>query len=29
MQRLDVMYPNGAGPNGTTTLPGVIMFHGG
>ena len=29
MQRLDVMYPNGAGPTGTTTLPGVIMFHGG
>jgi acetyl esterase/lipase len=29
MQRLDVIYPNGAGPSGTTTLPGVIMFHGG
>jgi acetyl esterase/lipase len=29
MQRLDIMYPNGAGPTGTTTLPGVIMFHGG
>ena len=29
MQRLDVIYPNGAGPKGTTTLPGVIMFHGG
>ena len=29
MQRLDVMYPNAAGPMGTTTLPGVIMFHGG
>ncbi len=29
MQRLDVIYPNGAGPNGTKTLPGVIMFHGG
>ena len=29
MQRLDVMYPNGAGPNGNVTLPGVIMFHGG
>jgi acetyl esterase/lipase len=29
MQRLDVMYPVGAGPKGTTTLPGVIMFHGG
>lgn len=29
MQRLDVIYPNGSGPNGTKTLPGVIMFHGG
>jgi acetyl esterase/lipase len=29
MQRLDVMYPNADGPQGTTTLPGVIMFHGG
>ncbi len=29
MQRLDIIYPNGAGPTGTTTLPGVIMFHGG
>ena len=29
MQRLDVMYPNAAGPKGTTTLPGIIMFHGG
>jgi acetyl esterase/lipase len=29
MQRLDVMYPNSAGPKGTTALPGVIMFHGG
>jgi acetyl esterase/lipase len=29
MQRLDVIYPNGAGPGGTATLPGVIMFHGG
>ena len=29
MQRLDVMYPTAAGPKGTTTLPGVIMFHGG
>lgn len=29
MQRLDVIYPNAAGPRGTTTLPGVIMFHGG
>jgi acetyl esterase/lipase len=28
-QRLDVIYPNNAGPNGTQTLPGVIMFHGG
>lgn len=29
MQRLDVMYPTGAGPKGTQVLPGVIMFHGG
>ena len=29
MQRLDVIYPTSAGPIGTTTLPGVIMFHGG
>jgi acetyl esterase/lipase len=29
MQRLDVIYPSAAGPKGTTTLPGVIMFHGG
>jgi acetyl esterase/lipase len=29
MQRLDVIYPTGAGPKGTTVLPGVIMFHGG
>jgi acetyl esterase/lipase len=29
MQRLDVIYPNAAGPKGTTTLPAVIMFHGG
>ena len=29
MQRLDVIYPDGAGPKGTTTLPGVVMFHGG
>jgi acetyl esterase/lipase len=29
MQRLDVMYPNGAGPAGNVPLPGVIMFHGG
>jgi acetyl esterase/lipase len=28
-QRLDVIYPPGAGPTGTMTLPGVIMFHGG
>ncbi len=28
-QRLDVIYPQGAGPSGTMTLPGVIMFHGG
>jgi acetyl esterase/lipase len=28
-QRLDVIYPPGAGPSGTMTLPGVIMFHGG
>jgi acetyl esterase/lipase len=29
MQRLDVIYPAGAGPKGNTTLPGVVMFHGG
>ena len=29
MQRLDVMYPTSAGPKGSVTLPGVIMFHGG
>jgi acetyl esterase/lipase len=29
MERLDVIYPTSAGPKGTTTLPGVIMFHGG
>ncbi|HVT06626.1 MAG TPA: alpha/beta hydrolase [Polyangia bacterium] len=29
MQRLDVIYPTNAGPHGTVTLPGVIMFHGG
>jgi len=29
MQRLDVIYPTSAGPKGTVTLPGVIMFHGG
>jgi acetyl esterase/lipase len=28
-QRLDVLYPPTAGPNGTEKLPGVIMFHGG
>ncbi len=28
-QRLDVLYPSTAGPNGTQKLPGVIMFHGG
>jgi acetyl esterase/lipase len=28
-QRLDVMYPAGAGPSGSMLLPGVIMFHGG
>jgi acetyl esterase/lipase len=28
-QRLDVMYPNGGGPNATSKSPGVIMFHGG
>lgn len=28
-QRLDVLYPNDAGPNGTRTLPAVLMFHGG
>jgi acetyl esterase/lipase len=28
-QRLDIIYPPGAGPSGTMTLPGVIMFHGG
>lgn len=28
-QRLDVLYPTNAGPKGTQTLPGVIMFHGG
>ncbi len=29
MQRLDVIYPTSAGPKGSVTLPGVIMFHGG
>ncbi len=28
-QRLDVLYPPNAGPNGTEKLPGVLMFHGG
>jgi len=28
-QRLDVIYPNDAGPNGTAILPVVLMFHGG
>lgn len=28
-QRLDVMYPTGGGPQATSKLPGVIMFHGG
>lgn len=28
-QRLDVMYPRGGGPDAKSTLPGVIMFHGG
>lgn len=28
-QRLDVLYPNDAGPNGTRILPAVLMFHGG
>jgi acetyl esterase/lipase len=28
-QRLDVIYPTNAGPTGSRTLPGVIMFHGG
>jgi acetyl esterase/lipase len=28
-QRLDVIYPSGAGPKGTKTLPAVLMFHGG
>ena len=28
-QRLDVIYPNGAGPKGTQRLPVVLMFHGG
>ena len=28
-QRLDVLYPTNAGPNGTQALPAVLMFHGG
>ena len=28
-QRLDVIYPSGAGPKGTKVLPAVLMFHGG
>lgn len=28
-QRLDVMYPTGAGPGSTQLLPMVLMFHGG
>jgi acetyl esterase/lipase len=28
-QRLDVIYPAGAGPRGTQSLPMVLMFHGG
>jgi acetyl esterase/lipase len=28
-QRLDVLYPNSAGPRGTQVLPVVLMFHGG
>jgi acetyl esterase/lipase len=28
-QRLDVIYPPGAGPKGTQILPVVLMFHGG
>jgi acetyl esterase/lipase len=28
-QRLDIIYPPGAGPKGTQVLPMVIMFHGG
>ena len=28
-QRLDVIYPSGAGPKGTKILPAVLMFHGG
>ncbi len=28
-QRIDVIYPTGAGPKGTQVLPVVLMFHGG
>jgi acetyl esterase/lipase len=28
-QRLDVIYPTGAGPKGSQRLPMVLMFHGG
>ena len=28
-QRLDIIYPPGAGPKGTQVLPMVVMFHGG
>jgi acetyl esterase/lipase len=28
-QRLDIIYPTGAGPKGTQVLPMVVMFHGG
>ncbi|RYZ06770.1 MAG: alpha/beta hydrolase [Myxococcales bacterium] len=28
-QRIDVIYPNGGGPRATTSLPVVLMFHGG
>lgn len=28
-QVMDIIYPKNAGPNGTTKLPGVVMFHGG
>jgi acetyl esterase/lipase len=28
-QRLDIIYPSGAGPKGTQILPMVLMFHGG
>jgi acetyl esterase/lipase len=28
-QRIDILYPTGGGPKATTTLPVVVMFHGG